>query len=52
LLVAIPASQKSFHGGRIFLLAVEALQGAVVRIQFLRHNAAKFHNASVILTGG
>jgi hypothetical protein len=50
-LVAILVSQKSFHGRRIFLLAVVALQGAVMRIQYLRHNATKFHNASVILAG-
>jgi hypothetical protein len=34
-----------FNGSRIFLLVVVALQSAVVRIQFLRHKAAKFLNA-------
>ena len=52
LLVAIFASQKRFHRGWILLLTAVALQGTMVRIQFLGDNAAKFNNASVVLTCG
>ena len=38
--------------GWILLLTAVALQGTMVRIQFLGDNAAKFNNASVVLTCG